>query len=140
MEYKELDETHLLVRLDPGDEIIAALNRAKAAAGWQLAAVQGLGAVNKVVMGLYHVAEQKYSSNTFSDAYEMVSLTGTLDTMNGEPYTHLHIVVADVTGKAFGGHLNEAIISATAEIILTKLPGQIDREKSPAIGLNIWKF
>ena len=140
MEFKQLDDAHILVRLDPKDEIISALLEVKKTVGWDIAAVQGLGAVNRVVMGLYHVAEQKYASNTFSDAYEMVSLTGTLDTMGKEPYAHLHIVIADGAGHAFGGHLNEAIISATAEIVLTRLNGKIDREKSPTVGLNIWKF
>ena len=67
-------------------------------------------------------------------------MTGTLDTMGGKHYSHLHISVGDSSGHAFGGHLNEAVISATAEIILTCLAGEIDREKNPAVGLNIWKL
>lgn len=60
--------------------------------------------------------------------------------MQDEPYSHLHICIGDEQGRAYGGHLNEAVISATAEIVLTKLPGKIDRVKSPEIGLNVWKL
>ena len=51
-----------------------------------------------------------------------------------------HIAVGDEQGAAHGGHLNEAIISATAEIVITKLAGSVDRRKSEETGLNIWKF
>ena len=42
--------------------------------------------------------------------------------------------------NAYGGHLNEAIVSATAEIVVTMLPGKVDRVKSEETGLNVWKF
>ena len=140
MEQKKLDDGRILVRLDPGEEIVASLGEVAAAEKLTLAMVQGLGAVNKVVMGVYNVAKQEYKSNTFEGTYELVGLTGTLDTMNGEPYSHFHITIADDKGQTFGGHLNSAVISATAEIIITPLPGKIDRCKSPQVGLNVWKF
>ena len=118
MEYKKLDETRWLLRLDPDDEIIASLGKLAAEEGIRLAMVQGLGAVKKVVMGVYNVPKQAYKANTLTGAYEMLSLTGTLDTMQGKPYSHLHIAVGDEEGYAHGGHLNEAVISATAEIIV----------------------
>lgn len=140
MEYKKLDEARWLLRLDPDDEIIASLGTLAVEEGIRLAMVQGLGAVKKVVMGVYNVPKQAYKANTLTGAYEMLSLTGTLDTMQGKPYSHLHIAVGDEEGHAHGGHLNEAVISATAEIIVTALPGEIDRVRSEQTGLNIWKF
>ena len=140
MDCKRLDGTRILVRLDPGDEIMASLKKVAQKENISLAMVQGLGALKKVIMGVYNVAEQKYMSDAFEGIFEMVSLTGTLDTMGDNPYSHFHIVIADTEGRAFGGHLNEAVVSATAEIIITILPGKIDREKSGKIGLNVWKF
>ena len=102
--------------------------------------VQGLGAVKRVVMGVYNVTSQEYKANTMEGAFEMLSLTGTMDTMNGSPYSHFHISIGDAQGHAYGAHLNEAVISATAEIVVTKLPGKVDRVKSEETGLNIWKF
>lgn len=140
MECKKLDATRLLVRLDPGDEVCAALMEVARQEEIELAMVQGLGAVKRVVMGVYNVTTQQYKANTMEGVFEMLSLTGTLDTMRGEGYSHFHIVVGDEQGHAFGGHLNEAVVSATAEIVITRLPGRIDREKCAVTGLNIWKF
>jgi len=38
--------------------------------------------------------------------------------MDDKEYIHLYISIGDETGKAFGGHLNEAFVSTTAEIII----------------------
>lgn len=140
MEYKNLDATRLLVRLDPEDEIVSSLAELARREKLELAMVQGLGAVKRVVMGVYNVTKQEYKANTMEGAFEMLSLTGTMDTMKGEPYSHFHISIGDDAGHAYGGHLNEAVISATAEIVVTKLPGRVDREKSDETGLNIWRF
>lgn len=139
MEYKNIDSQHILVRLDPNDEIVTSLMQVAKEEKIGLAMVQGLGAVKKVVMGVYNVPEQHYKANTLEGAFEMLSLTGTIDMMAGKPYSHFHIAVGDEQGAAHGGHLNEAIISATAEIVITKLAGSVDRRKSEETGLNIWK-
>ena len=39
----------------------------------------------------YNVEEKKYYSNHFEGQFEIVSLTGTINTMNGEFYTHIHL-------------------------------------------------
>ena len=140
MEYKIIDDVRVLVRLDPGDEIVASLAEVAKQEKIELAMVQGLGAVKRVVMGVYNVTSQEYKANTMEGVFEMLSLTGTIDTMNSTPYSHFHISIGDGQGHAYGGHLNEAVISATAEIVVTKLPGKVDRVKSEETGLNIWKF
>jgi uncharacterized protein len=49
------------------------------------------------------------------ECYEITSLVGTLS-QNG---LHLHIGVADSTGKVFGGHLlNDCFIHTTAEVVI----------------------
>lgn len=140
MEYKIIDDVRVLVRLDPGDEIVASLAEVAKQEKIELAMVQGLGAVKRVVMGVYNVTSQEYKANTMEGVFEILSLTGTMDTMNSTPYSHFHISIGDAQGHAYGGHLNEAVISATAEIVVTKLPGKVDRVKSEETGLNIWKF
>ncbi len=140
MEYKNIDDTRILVRLDPGDEVVTSLEAVAQKENIELAMVQGLGALNRVVMGVYDIAAQEFKATTLEGALEMISVTGTLDTMEAEHYSHFHIAVGDEHGRAYGGHLKEAVISATGEIIVTKLPGKIDRVKSEVTGLNIWKF
>ena len=86
MEYKKLDETRWLLRLDPDDEIIASLGKLAAEEGIRLAMVQGLGAVKKVVMGVYNVPKQAYKSVT------VTTPGGGLESVEGENYSALPIV------------------------------------------------
>ena len=69
-----------------------------------------------------------------------MSLTGTIDTMDGSFYTHLHMSAGDEQGRVFGGHLNRAVVSATCEMIVREIPGAVDRAFSQEIGLNLLKF
>ena len=77
---------------------------------------------------------------TYKGNFEIVSLTGTIDSMKGAYYSHFHMSAGDAQGHVVGGHLNQAVISATGEIIITLLDGSVDREFSPEVGLNILKF
>lgn len=139
MEYKRFGDKYLL-RLQRGEEVVAALTALAEKENITLAAVQGLGAADEVTLGVYNVSEKLYHKNSFSGAFEITSLTGTLDTMDGKPYLHLHMNIGNEQGQVFGGHLNSCRISVTAEIVISLIPGQIDRQKDPEIGINLWKL
>ena len=139
MEYRKFGNTYI-VRLDRGEEILEQVKALALKEGIKLAAVQALGAVNDFTVGVFKPAEKKYYANSFQGSYEIVSLTGTIDTMGGEFYCHLHMSAGDDKGHVVGGHLNRAVISAVCEMVVTEIPGAMDREFSPEIGLNLWKF
>ena len=139
MEYQRFENT-IVARLDRGEEIIDCLRRLAAAEDISLAHVSALGAADEFTVGVYDVVGQKYHSFPFVGPYEITSLTGTIDTMNGEFYTHLHMTAATMGGQTVGGHLNRAVISATCEMVITLIPGRVDRAKDPAVGLNLFRF
>ena len=60
--------------------------------------------------------------------------------MNGEFYTHIHMSAGNDKGEVFGGHLNKAIVSATCEMVINIIGGNVDRYFDEAIGLNLFKF
>lgn len=139
MEYHKFGEAYL-VRMDPGEEILEQLERFARQEQIGLASVQALGAVKEFTVGVFSLAEKQYHANSFQGAYEIVSLTGTIDTMNGDFYCHLHMSAGDEQGRVFGGHLNRAVISVTCEMVVTPLPGTVDRVRSEELGVNLWKF
>ena len=65
---------------------------------------------------------------------------GTITTKDGEFYAHLHMSAGDTEGRVLGGHLNEAVISATCELVVTCLPGETNRVFSDEVGLNLISF
>lgn len=139
MEYRRFGD-RIVVRLDRGEEILEQVKRLAEQEQIALASVQALGAVNEFTVGVYDTETKVYASNQFQGAYEIVSLTGTIDQMDGAFYTHLHMAAGDREGKVFGGHLNRAVISATCEMVVTVLDGTIDRAFDPEIGLNLIRF
>ena len=139
MEYRKFGDTYV-VRLDKGEEILEQVKALALAEDIRLASVQALGAINDLTVGVFDTTTKEYHSNSFQGTFEIVSLTGTIDTMDGQFYCHLHMSAGDSQGRVFGGHLNRAVISATCEMVIREIPGTVDRAFSPEIGLNLLKF
>ena len=70
----------------------------------------------------------------------LISLTGTVTTMEGKFYPHLHMSAGDREGKVFGGHLNSATVSATCEMVVRALDGEVERQFDEKVGLNLFRF
>ena len=139
MEYRRFGNT-IVARIDRGEEILAAVWEIAGAEHIQLASVSALGAINDFTVGVYNVDEKQYHANDFKGNFEIVSLTGTINTMDGEFYTHLHMSAGDEKGQVFGGHLNRAVVSAVCEMVITVIDGVVDRRFSEEIGLNLFRF
>ena len=90
MEYKRFGDT-LVVRMDRGEEILEQLQIVSERENIKLAEISALGAVNDITVGVFKTDEKKYYSNRFTGSYEITSLTGTVSTMNGKYYAHLHM-------------------------------------------------
>ncbi|MDD2427031.1 MAG: DNA-binding protein [Eubacteriales bacterium] len=142
MEYKEIADT-IILRVDPGEDIVAAVETACSECEVKLGSIMGIGACNDVEIGIYLVEEQRYARKTIREEMELTSLLGNVSTMDGELYIHLHANFGNDKMEDLGGHLNRAIVSGTGEIIINKIAGTasgIDRKKSPVTGINELKF
>ncbi len=139
MEYKKFDNTYV-VRIDKGEEILEEIKELAEKENIKLAKVEALGAINNFTVGVYKVEEKKYYANSFTGNFEIVSLLGTISTMNNNFYAHIHMSAGNDKGEVFGGHLNKATVSATCEMVITIINGTVDREFNSEIGLNLFKF
>ncbi len=139
MEYRKFGNT-IFARLDRGEEILEKLEEISVKENIKLAHVSALGATNDFTVGVFNVDEKKYYANSFSGNFEIVSLTGTVTTMNGEFYAHLHMSAGNDKGEVFGGHLNRARISATCEMVITVADGTVERKFDEDVGLNLFDF
>lgn len=139
MQYRVFGDTYV-VRLQRGEEVLACLRELCEKESISLGTVSAIGAVNHVVVGVYRVDEQKYVANTFDGVMELTSLMGNITEKDEEPYLHLHATFGDLTGKVIGGHLNEAVVSATCELFVRKVEGHVGRRLDPETGLNIFDF
>lgn len=139
MEYRRFGNS-IVARMDKGEEILAQIQEIAQQEHIRLASVTALGATNDFTVGVYKADEKKYYANEFQGNFEIVSLTGTINTMDGEFYTHIHMSAGNHRGEVFGGHLNRAVVSATCEMVIQVMDGEVDRAYDPETGLNVFRF
>lgn len=140
MEYKRQRNT-VIVRVDKGEDIIKELLSLSEKENILFASISGLGAVNDIELGIFDTSAKKYRSKRLVGDFEITSLVGSLSRKDHKPYIHVHMSVGNVlTNEFFGGHLNKAIVGATAEIVLNVVEIVVEREFVEEIGLNLFKF
>jgi predicted DNA-binding protein with PD1-like motif len=139
MKYKRL-ENKVIFRIEKGEELVGSLKDICKQLDLKLGSIVGLGATDKITIGLMNSKTKKYQSREFTGDHEIASLIGNITTMNGEVYLHLHATICNVEHKALGGHLTSAVISATFEGIIDVIDGQVTREFDDETGLNLLKL
>ena len=139
MEYRNFADTYV-IRLNKGEEVICALKEICKKEDIKLAEITGLGASDLVEIGVFNVQTKEYKTKVFEGMFEITSLVGNATRKDGEVYLHIHINFGDEDGIIKAGHLVRSKISATSEIILRKVNGNVERKFSDEIGLNLLNF
>lgn len=139
MKYQRFEQT-IIVRMDKGEDIVEQVKNVALKEKIKLASISALGAINEFTVGVFKTKEKKYYANEFKGGFEIVSLTGTINTMNDEYYSHMHLSAGNDQGQVFGGHLNKAIVSATCEMVIQIINGEVDRYFDEEVGLNLLKL
>ena len=129
-----------IVRIDKGEEVIKTITDICQKNNIKLGTITGLGATDKVTIGLFDTQKKEYQSTTLTGPMEITSLIGNISTKDKDVYLHIHINVANSDLKVFGGHLNECYISATCEVVIEKIDGFANRQFNEEIGLNLYDF
>ena len=139
MEFKRFENDYV-VRLNKGENVIESLKKLCKEENIKLAEITGLGASDKVEIGVFNINTKEYKTKVFEGMFEISSLVGNATRKDGEVYLHIHINFGDAEGNVYGGHLVDSKISATSEIIVRKINGEVGRKLSEEIGLNLLSF
>ena len=137
MKYRKVGEK-IFVSLQTGDLINKSLMEISVKENISNAWINGIGAIDSVEVGYMDVVNKKYQKRNFNDNYELISLIGNITIKDGVPFVHTHITFSDTEYKVFGGHLFDAKITATGEIILTVADSKIDRQFNENVGIHTW--
>jgi predicted DNA-binding protein with PD1-like motif len=120
-----------------GDEAMAGLlaiaNEHRLAAA-QLTAV---GAFSDAVLGFFDWKSKKYKHIPVNEQVEVLSLVGDIALDGDEPKIHAHVVLGREDGTTLGGHLIEAHVRPTLEIIVDESPAHLRRVHDPESGLDL---
>jgi hypothetical protein len=125
------------VILASGDEVMASLkdfvSREKIAA----AQISAIGALSDVTLLYFDWEKKDYIKIPLREQVEVASLLGDVAEADGKPAIHLHIVVGRRDGSAMAGHLGEAHVRPTLEVILTESPAHLRKRHDPESGLAL---
>ena len=89
-------------------------------------------------MGFYNQKTAAYENHILPDEVEILHCTGNISMLDGDVFPHLHLMVGDREGRAFGGHLFEAEVFV-AECIVYEFSGEpLVRQQDDATGLKLW--
>jgi len=135
MEFQRTRHGYAL-KLDSGEEIIAALAAFAASQSVRAGMISGLGAVGETELGFFVRETGSYIRRTFSGEHEIGSLTGNFSELDGKPFPHCHIMIAADDFVAYTGHLFRGLVTVTCEIQVVTDPGVLIRVRRPELGFN----
>jgi predicted DNA-binding protein with PD1-like motif len=141
MKAKRIDtqgEKTWAVIFDTGDEVVEGLTRLARENSLEGSHFTAIGAFRDVTLGYFDWEKKEYRKIPVREQVEVLSLVGdiALDP-DGKPKVHAHVVVGRSDGTTRGGHLLEAHVRPTLEVVLAESAGHLQRRHDPESGLAL---
>jgi uncharacterized protein len=126
---------------DTGDSVVPALLAFARERRLAASHFTAIGAFQELVLGYFDWQKKEYKHIPLREQVEVVSLVGDIaEDEKGEPKVHAHLVVGRSDGSAMAGHLVEACVRPTLELMLTESPQRLQRKYDPESGLALIRF
>jgi predicted DNA-binding protein with PD1-like motif len=123
---------------DTGDEVMSHLLAFARDQSLGASRFTAIGAFQKATLGYFDWNKKDYKRIPVNEQVEVVSLVGDIaqDEM-GDPKVHAHVVLGRSDGTALGGHLMEAHVRPTLELMLVESPDHLRRKHDAETGLAL---
>jgi predicted DNA-binding protein with PD1-like motif len=127
-----------IVILDRGDEIATSLKHFAEENKLEGSSFKAIGALSSAKVGWFNWQTKKYDTAAhFHEQLEVLSLIGDIALKDGKPTVHAHLIVGRSDGTAHGGHLLEAHVRPTLEVVLTESAQTLEKTIDPESGLAL---
>jgi predicted DNA-binding protein with PD1-like motif len=140
MKFKLINETGektFALIFDKGDEVIGLLKKFAEDERLLTSHFSGIGALRDVVLGFFDPLRKEYKKIPVREQVEVLSMNGDITIQGGSPKIHAHVVIGKSDGTAHGGHLMEAHVFPTLELILMESPKFMMRRFDAETGLAL---
>src|SRR5688500_1821880 len=118
-----------------GDEPVAGLTAFAAQHKLRASSFTAIGAFSEASLGYFDSEKKDYERIAVCEQVEVLALVGDIALEDGKPKLHAHVVLGRRDGSACGGHLLEARVRPTLEVIVTEAPAHLRRRHDPVTGL-----
>lgn len=140
MRHKQVSDTPktFVLIFDTGDEILTELKRFASERKLGGSSFKAIGARSRAKVGWFNWETKKYEVVAeLNEQVELLSLIGDIAVINEKPQVHAHTVIGRRDGTAHGGHLMEAIVRPTCELVLTENPAHLQKQIDAESGLAL---
>jgi len=120
-----------------GDEVVAGLKAFAEKEHLAASHFTAIGAFKEVSLGYFDWEKKDYLKIPVHEQVEVLSLVGDITINDGKPNVHAHVVLGKRDGSTCGGHLLEAEVRPTLEVILIESPAHLERQFDKEAGLAL---
>ncbi|OWJ65163.1 PPC domain-containing DNA-binding protein [Inquilinus limosus] len=126
------------VILETGEAVMESLQRFAEAERLTAAQITGIGAFSEAGLRYFDWDRKEYLPIPVQEQVEVASLIGDVAVSpDGKPALHVHLVLGRRDGTALAGHLAEARVRPTLELIVTESPAHLRKAFDPESGLAL---
>ena len=126
------------VVMETGDEAMACLRAFIEKEHVSSAQLTAIGALREAKLNYFDWEKKAYQPIPVREQVEVASLIGDVALApDGKPALHVHAVLGRRDGTALAGHLAEAHVRPTLEVILTEPPAHLQKALDPESGLAL---
>lgn len=129
-------KTYALI-FDKDDEVIAGLTSFAKQQSLGASHFTAIGAFRDLTFGYFNRDKKDYDKIPVNEQVEALSVMGDIALNKGEPKIHAHVVVGKRDGSTLGGHLVQAHVWPTLEVVLTESPRHLRRKTDEETGLAL---
>jgi predicted DNA-binding protein with PD1-like motif len=133
------EKTYVLV-FDAGDEVVSGLTDFAKREKLGAAHFTAIGAFRELTLGYFDWESKQYEKIPVREQVEVLSLVGNIVMKDDAPKLHAHVVVGKRDGTAHGGHLIDARVRPTLEVVLSEAPRHLERRHDEQSGLALIKL
>ena len=126
---------HALI-FEQGDEVMSQLVAYARRESVRAARFTAIGAFERARLAWFDWETKAYKDIPVTEQVEVLVLAGDIAWREDEPVAHVHVVLGRRDGSTVGGHLVEAWVRPTLELMLTSA-GSLERRPDPASGLAL---
>jgi uncharacterized protein len=128
-------EKTFAVLLDQGDEPVSALLQFVRDHKIAAAHLTARGGLQRVTLGHFEPSAKEYKRVAIDEQVEVLSFLGDIARdEKGQSQLHAKVVVGKSDGTACGGHLFEASVRPTMEIVVVESPWELRRRVREDVG------